>query len=708
MKLGVGMFGYALANPVFLYALAALSVPVIIHLLFKSRRNVSPFSSVVFIVKSAVVKSRRMRFRELILFLLRFLAFSFIILAFAQPYKKGSSQSGGLRERKAIIVLIDNAFPMSRRTDRGMLFEEAKALAEKMLGEGGQFAALPVCNPDHSWGGWTSSLSVVRHAISEMKISGECPAYAEAITRCAAFFALSDAPAKELLLVCSAQASRWSDVRDVLPSGVGFRCITIGDEAPNLAITSVRKALAGDEKGFQVEIANFSPTPQKTVLKCLSDESEIATVPSELRPWQKVSVAVDVDPGKLAGGTGRFVVSGTDSLDADDSRWFSLSAGKPVSVLCVEERLSPSLSDQQTYYIRMALEPDPASPGRGTRCWTESDESAKLDEKRLTGVDVLVLSDITGLTPNQTRAIEQFVSAGGGVAIFGGPAMNASIWNANAWRNGAGFLPLAIKETGRAISESDKRYISELDSSNSLLSAFGRESRGALSVPEFSLWMRADVGDARGTRVMARFDNGDPAIVGKDFGRGKVVFFTFPCDNRFSDLPRRMAFVPLVNETIAGLAGQGWRRSREAICGAPIVMRRSEFPQAVESSARGVLVNLPSGERQYIGFGEKGDAEFKGTVMPGIYALKLCGDSEIPIQDVPALNIPVNLDPAGSDQRRAGDIARFVIPPKMIDTIIPGERQDSVNSGGQAGRALLVAALCLLGAEMVIANRLRL
>ena len=75
------MFGYSLLNPVFIFGLAAVSVPVIIHLLFKARRERVLFSSILFILASVVRKSSRIKFKELLLLLVRVAMFALIALA---------------------------------------------------------------------------------------------------------------------------------------------------------------------------------------------------------------------------------------------------------------------------------------------------------------------------------------------------------------------------------------------------------------------------------------------------------------------------------------------------------------------------------------------------------------------------------------------------------------------------------------------------
>jgi len=71
-----------------------------------------------------------------------------------------------------------------------------------------------------------------------------------------------------------------------------------------------------------------------------------------------------------------------------------------------------------------------------------------------------------------------------------------------------------------------------------------RESRtGAFSTTKFYRWARLSVsGEAQ---VLARFDNGDPALVFAAYGKGRVLLFCSSADDSGNDLPLVAAYAPL-------------------------------------------------------------------------------------------------------------------------------------------------------------------
>ena len=97
--------------PNFLFALAALAIPIILHLFYFRRFKKVYFTNVRFLKEVKEETSARSKLRNLLVLAMRLLALLFLVLAFAQPFipqdvevKQGD---------KAVSVFIDNSFSMS-------------------------------------------------------------------------------------------------------------------------------------------------------------------------------------------------------------------------------------------------------------------------------------------------------------------------------------------------------------------------------------------------------------------------------------------------------------------------------------------------------------------------------------------------------------------------------------------------------------------
>ena len=74
--------------PLFLAGLAALAVPLIIHLINRERREVVPFPSLMFLQRIPYRSVRRQKLRHILLLVLRCLALAILVMAFARPFVK--------------------------------------------------------------------------------------------------------------------------------------------------------------------------------------------------------------------------------------------------------------------------------------------------------------------------------------------------------------------------------------------------------------------------------------------------------------------------------------------------------------------------------------------------------------------------------------------------------------------------------------------
>lgn len=111
--------------PGFLYALSAISIPILIHLFNFRRFKKIQFSNVKFLREIQVQTQSAHKLRHWIILLMRILALAFLVLAFAQPYipLSGTAVNPG---SQIVSVYVDNSFSMDAENEAGNLLEQAK------------------------------------------------------------------------------------------------------------------------------------------------------------------------------------------------------------------------------------------------------------------------------------------------------------------------------------------------------------------------------------------------------------------------------------------------------------------------------------------------------------------------------------------------------------------------------------------------------
>src|SRR5262249_22172857 len=102
----------AFLSPLFLLGAVAAAVPVLVHLVRRTRARRVQFPSLMFLRRIEQKTIRRRRLRNIVLLVMRCAALLLLALAFARPYFPGlrSSASGSRQIRS--VILLDTSYSM--------------------------------------------------------------------------------------------------------------------------------------------------------------------------------------------------------------------------------------------------------------------------------------------------------------------------------------------------------------------------------------------------------------------------------------------------------------------------------------------------------------------------------------------------------------------------------------------------------------------
>ena len=105
--------GVSFLLPAFLLGLAALAIPIIVHLTRKQRAKVELFPSLMFLERVPYQSENRRQIHHWFLLSLRALLITLLVLAFARPFFDGEEQAAasgsGPRE---VVILLDRSYSM--------------------------------------------------------------------------------------------------------------------------------------------------------------------------------------------------------------------------------------------------------------------------------------------------------------------------------------------------------------------------------------------------------------------------------------------------------------------------------------------------------------------------------------------------------------------------------------------------------------------
>lgn len=117
--------------PSFLWGFALLLIPILVHLFNFRRYKTIYFSSIQFIKKVEQQTNATKNLRHYLILASRLLAFSCLVLAFAQPYfPTGEDEKSA---DQVIAIYLDNSYSMSAKGTNGDLLNHAKETLREMI-----------------------------------------------------------------------------------------------------------------------------------------------------------------------------------------------------------------------------------------------------------------------------------------------------------------------------------------------------------------------------------------------------------------------------------------------------------------------------------------------------------------------------------------------------------------------------------------------
>lgn len=123
----------AFSNPLLLFGLFAILVPIIIHLFNFRRYKTIYFSNVKMLEDIKKKTKREQTIQQLVVLALRILGIAALVLAFAQPYIPAKGQKN--KHGNLITVFLDNSYSMEANSENSALLYDAIDAAKAIVNE---------------------------------------------------------------------------------------------------------------------------------------------------------------------------------------------------------------------------------------------------------------------------------------------------------------------------------------------------------------------------------------------------------------------------------------------------------------------------------------------------------------------------------------------------------------------------------------------
>jgi hypothetical protein len=684
--------------PAFLGGLIAIAIPIAIHLINRERRVVVQFPSLMFLRKVPYRSVRRQKLRHLLLLAMRCLALALLVAAFSRPFfSRHAPAAASLLGAKERVILVDRSYSMGYADHWKRALDAARAAARDISGNDRAtlvfFANDPVAATEP-----TANQARLAHAIAGATLSSEGTRVEPALKLAAQILSASNLPRKEVVMISDFQRVAWGRRDDVqLPAGAVMTAVDVGRVASaDLAVTQVStdRDREGDRDRVTVtaRVTNTG-TVARTVEATLeiggrAVETKRVTVPATGVAQARFSPTAV--PAAATRGTVRIT---HDSLAANDSYNFTLAPGEAVSVLVVR----PSKPrERESLYLRRALE-------IGDRPAFHVDVRAEdaLREADLTSRSLVVLDEVAPPGGAVGAGLRDAVHAGTGLLVVPGD-LPAARWTPE-WR---ALMPARLGSVVDRTRDAGGSLAS-VDYGHPVFEKFAASRSGDFSTAHiFRYRQLVAFGDSG---VIAKLDDGSPALVEKSVGGGKVLMWASSLDEYWTDLPLQPVFLPFMHE-LAKYAGR-YGDARSAFQAGDVLdlSRHGELTARFvadgggDASTAALVLESPSGHRTPLT--PAGPEHLATLTEQGFYELRGVGTAA-----GSGRPIAVNVDPKESD------LSRFD-PKELIAavTATPGggiQQQGEASTPGELERGqalwwyLLVLALLLMVAETILSNRL--
>src|SRR3954453_13204596 len=232
----------AFLTPLVFLGLAAIAIPVLVHLIQREKKRVVEFPSLMFVQKIPYQSVRRRRIRHWFLLLMRAAAIALIVAAFARPFfPQGAAAAvaaaGGSRE---IVILLDQSASMGYG-DQWQRARDAARSAVNSLGTGDRATVVLFGRNAEESIRATADRGRLDAAIGAAKLTGGGTRYGPALKLAESILARSGMQRREAILISDFQKSGWSGAEDVhFGDGMTLTPVSVATSNPsNAAVPSV-------------------------------------------------------------------------------------------------------------------------------------------------------------------------------------------------------------------------------------------------------------------------------------------------------------------------------------------------------------------------------------------------------------------------------------------------------------------------------------
>ncbi len=632
--------------PLFLAGMAAVGVPIALHLIRRQARKHVAFSSLMFLTPSPPRVRHRSRVEQWPLLLLRCLMLCLLAMIFARPFLGQSPERQPHPVSRRLVLLVDASASMQRED----LWDQALARVRDVLDTVNNADRVCVIRFDRRpelltrFETWTETEPAQRRAVALQWLQARTPSWHRTLLGQALIMAaetleedrLNDTHASsgtgQVVLISDMQ--QGMDLEALRhyewPKSVSLHVHTVAPKNPSNA--TVQQVAQTDQKGVTLRVTNVDTSTQdQFVLTSSHNAAERTDVYVPAGHSTVVSLPVADQDANLT-----LRLSGDDH--AFDNTLYLAQPWDQRRTLLYLGPEDPNDPKGLLFYLKKALASDT------TRSLTIRSKGAHdpLTEADVLQAQAVVVGDV--LSPDRQAFLSRALALGRLVLVVMTSPAQATTLNAL---------------TGSSTIESSQvtadayAMLSRLDFEHPILNSFVEPQFSDFTRIHVWQYCRVASDSVPEARILAWLDNDHPAWLTWSVGRGVLVASTFTWQPGHSDLALSSKFVPLLY-AVLGYGGVLTEQRPLYGVGDPVVLPTQAGALTLQTPS-GTAVTLAPDQRVFSDTDEPGLYRVTTDAGPRLFAVNLhpreSRTSPMPPEDLESLGVTLNAHPAESNPR---------------------------------------------------------
>ncbi len=688
--------------PLFLAGITAISLPIILHLIRRQTRKRVTFSSLMFLRTTVPRFKNRSRLENLPLLILRCIILCLLAFAFSRPFFLRPVEGNLIPIGRRIVLLIDTSASMQRTGMWTQAVSEARSILEDaepadrmcvisfdkntntLIG----FESWSELDPDKrvpaiieeisrlspSWSSTNlgNALITAAEAIEDDEINDQRQGHSQGqvvlisdLQQGSNLDALHTYlwPQEVELLVKTIKAKGNTNAAMQLVTNRDYLSRAGNDEQPHIRITNSADATA---EQFQISWADDDPAR-------VSSKPVNVYVP----PGHSIVTHVPGGPNSVPGL--KLVLRGDDH-NFDNTLYLAPKLDQQVNILYIGNENAEN-PERMLYYIQRAFQPT------GTlkpRVVFRRDDKALVDTEILAAHLIIVADSIN---QEQIIPLRQNIEAGSRVLL--------AMKSAEASATIAALAGLDNVDSEEADVD-EYAMLGSIDFEHPLLSPFSEPRFGDFTKIHFWKYRQINIENSSEARVLAHFDNGDPALLELPVGQGSLLVLTSGWNPSDSQLALSSKFVPLLYSILEYNGVFDGQQSQY------FVTDRIRIPRRRTIEPENMQIRKPDNSLIDL---EPEQQDFNYTELPGIYTIESPSENQLfavnlSPQECRTAPLPLDeLEQFGISFQGSSNVpAEHTLQAKQHSSLVEMEYQQKL------WRRLLIALLAVLIVETWLAG----